>query len=103
MTTKELIERGIALAQEHASHFPIQLEATVIHPSEPITGSLKAVHGDRALLAWPDGQERYFPLAEVCEANLVLLYAQRLKFGMACDPALRLEEHERHPIRLGHL
>lgn len=90
----ELVARAVALAQENAKYFPLARGMVAVHPSEPLAATLKEYVGDDAVLVWPDGRVALFPRAEICDINLVLGYAERLKLSLPVDPTIRLDEHE---------
>ncbi len=88
-----LIERAVALAQEHTKHFPLVPGTTAIHPSEPVVANFDGYDDEAAVLSWADGRTARFPRHEVCDPNLVHAYAGRLKFNLAVDPTVRVEDH----------
>jgi len=88
-----IIERAVALAQEHAKHFPLAPGTVVLHPSDPVTGLFDHYDGDEALMRWDDGRVGRFPRHEVCDANVVCAYCGRLQYNLRVDPTIPIGEH----------
>ena len=65
----KMIDEAARVAQAELRDLSVGDE--VIHPSEPIVARLDAVEGEEAVLRWPDGRTRRFPLSEVADPNRV--------------------------------
>lgn len=92
--TTALIERAIALAQEHTKYFPLAPGTVAGHPREPIAANFDGYDGEEAILSWADGRTARFPRYEVCDVNLVHSYAGLLQLNLAVDPSIQLNDRE---------
>ena len=89
MRTEELIQKGVARAQEIARANGLKIGDVVAHPSDKMTYELFSIDGDVANVsisaeASETGEEvkNQFPLNELFDPNVALNEAFKAKFGL---------------------
>ena len=90
------VAEALRLGIENAKHFSIAIDTVVIFPEEENAAQLKAVDGQTATIAWPDGRTRDVPLDQVASARVVqhFLALLRVRSAERLDPTRSPEDQE---------